>query len=57
MAVNSEYILSSDLTHEVNQWISESVFYKALVKSFSPVRYQDDWLEAKMVYKNIISPG
>ncbi|MDO9106037.1 MAG: DUF2934 domain-containing protein [Methylovulum sp.] len=33
------------------QWIAESAYYKALARGFTPVRDQDDWLEAQKEYE------
>ncbi len=52
--MNSEPKLPTEITNEDHQWIAESAYYKALARSFSPVRDQEDWLEAKKEYENAI---
>jgi hypothetical protein len=42
------------MTHEDYQWIAEAAYYKALARGFAPGHDQDDWLEAKKEYENII---
>ena len=54
--MNPEPKLSSDLTHEDYLWIAESAYYKALARDFVPGHDQEDWLEAKIDYENIVLP-
>lgn len=51
--VSSE--LSSTTLMENIQWIAESAYYKALARNFMPNRDQEDWLEAKKDYQEMLS--
>jgi len=44
------------MTPEDNQWVAESAYYKALARGFTPGHDQDDWLEAKKEFENIMLP-
>jgi hypothetical protein len=50
--VNAEPNLSQSMTQEKYQWIAESAYYKALARNFTPIRDQDDWMEAKKEYED-----
>lgn len=54
--MNSDPKLSSDLKHGDYLWIAESAYYKALARDFVPGHDQEDWLEAKIDYENIVLP-
>lgn len=55
MHTSSESELSSTVISENYQWIAESAYYKALARRFSPHRDQEDWLEAKKDYADMLS--
>jgi hypothetical protein len=40
------------MTQEKHQWIAESAYYKALARGFTPIRDQEDWMEAEMEYES-----
>jgi hypothetical protein len=40
------------MTQENHQWIAESAYYKALARGFTPIRDQEDWMEAKREYED-----
>lgn len=50
--MNAEHNLSQAMTQENYQWIAESAYYKALARDFTPIRDQDDWMEAKKEYED-----
>lgn len=55
LTVCLESELSTITLQENYHWIAESAYYKALARSFSPNRDQEDWLEAKKDYEEMLS--
>lgn len=52
--ISSASGLSSTTIPENYQWIAESAYYKALARNFTPNREQEDWLEAKKDYEEML---
>lgn len=54
-AVNSESKPVTAAIAENQQWVAESAYYKALARSFTSNREQEDWLEAEKDYQAMLS--